>query len=184
MDGYSAYILVQGKTSTISKAKVTKVKNLAYTGKAVKQTGIKVALEGKTLKLGKDYYITYKNNKKMGVAKLIVRGKGNYKGYTKAYSFKIVPAKATIKSVKAGSKKATVTWKKVKGTQGYQVYMSSTKSGKYSLVKTIKKSGTVKYVQKNLKKGKTYYFKVRAYRNISGKTYTGSFSTPMSVKVK
>ena len=184
MDGYSAYILVQGKVNTISGAKVTNIKDVAVTGKAVKQPNLKVVLEGKTLRQGKDYTVTYKNNKKIGKASLVVKGKGCYKGYTKAYTFKVTPAKVRMQNVKAGSKKATVIWKKARGAQGYQVYMSSKKSGKYTLVKTIKKSGTVKFVKKNLKKGNTYYFKVRAYRKVSGKLYTGPFSTVKSVKVK
>ncbi|MBE5927502.1 MAG: type I pullulanase [Lachnospiraceae bacterium] len=184
MDGYSAYVLVQGKVNTISGAKVSNIKNVAVTGKAVKQPSLKVVLEGKTLTQGKDYTVTYKNNKKIGKASFVVKGKGCYKGYTKTYTFKITPAKVKLSNVKAGKKRATVTWKKAKGAQGYQVYMSTSKSGKYKQVKAINKSGTVKFVKKNLKKGKTYYFKVRAYKKVSGKTYLGSFSTVKSVRVK
>lgn len=184
MDAYSAYVLVQGQVNTIKNAKVTNVTNLGYTGKAVKHTGLKVVLEGKTLKQGKDYSVTYKNNKKLGTATLVVKGKRCYTGYTKSYSFKITPAKVVIQNVKAGKKKATITWKKAKAAGGYQVYMSTKKSGKYTLVKTINKGGTVKFVKKNLKKGTTYYFKVRAFKKVSGKTYTGSFSTVNSVQVK
>ena len=184
MDAYSAYVLVQGKVNTISGAKVTNIKSLEYTGKAVKQKSIKVVLEGKTLKRGKDYKVIYKNNTKIGTAKLVVKGIGCYKGNTKTYTFKITPAKVNIKTVKLSGKKATLTWKKNKAAGGYQVYMSNKKSGKYKLVKTINKSGTVKYVKANLKKGNTYYFKIRAYKKVSGKLYTGPFSAPKSVKVK
>ena len=32
------------------------------------------------IKYGRDYTITYKNNKNVGTATMIVKGKGNYKG--------------------------------------------------------------------------------------------------------
>ncbi len=94
------------------------------------------------------------------------------------------PAKVTIKSVKAGKKKATVTWKKSSGAEGYIVTMATKKNGKYKTVKTIKKASTTKCTVKKLKKGKTYYFKVTAYKNtFNGKAYSKP-SAAKKVKIK
>ena len=67
------------KAVSIVKATVSGVVDKHYTGKAHKQN-ITVELRGKKLRKGKDYTVSYKNNVKVGKAKLIVKGKGGYKG--------------------------------------------------------------------------------------------------------
>ena len=93
------------------------------------------------------------------------------------------PAKPSL-TVKAGKKQAVLAWKKVSLASGYQVYRASSKNGKYSLVTTIKKGNTVFYTNKKLKTGKTYYYKVRAYRTVSGKKVYGAYSSVKAVKIK
>jgi hypothetical protein len=51
-----------------------------------------------------------------------------------------------------------VTWKKVSGANGYDVYMSTSKNGTYKKVGT---TPTASYTKSGLKKEKTYYFKVK-----------------------
>ena len=70
--------------------------------------------------------------------------------------------RAIIKKAKKSGKKAiNVTIKKVKEADGYQLVYSTKKSFKGS--KKVTFTGTKKTI-KNLKKGKTYYIKVRAYK--------------------
>ena len=93
-------------------------------------------------------------------------------------------AKPVIKKVKAGKKKATITWKKVGGAQGYEIYRSTKKNGKYAKVKTINNASTVKTANTKLKKGKTYFYKIKAFNTVDGqKVYTG-FSAVKKVKIK
>ena len=87
------------------------------------------------------------------------------------------------KAVSTKAKKATVTWKKVSGANGYQVT--------YSLKKNFKKAKSVtvaatkaKVTLKKLKKGKTYYVKVRAFKVVEGNKYYGAYSKKLKVKVK
>lgn len=98
-------------------------------------------------------------------------------------SGKAVPKTPSV-SVTAGKKKATLKWKKVSGASGYIVYRADSKSGTYKAVATIKKGSTVSYTEKNLTTGKKYYYKVCAYRTVSGKKVTGSASSVKSVKAK
>ena len=112
--------------------------------------------------------------------------KTNYAGtYSAIVSAKPVPAKPTsVKTAKGGSKKIRVSWKKVSGASGYVVYRSTKKTTGYKAVKTIKSAKTVKYTTGKLKKGTTYYFKVRAYRTVKGKKVYGSYSAIVSRKAQ
>jgi hypothetical protein len=85
---------------------------------------------------------------------------------------KVTSVKARAK--KSGKKKkVTISWKKVSGATGYQIYYSSSANGKF------KKLGTVKNktkLTKTFKNKKTHYFKVCAYSTSSGEKIYGSFS--------
>lgn len=75
--------------NTVKKAKVSSVKSsYRYTGKAI-QPKAKVKVGGVTLKKNRDYFITYKKNRKKGTATIIIKGKGDYSG-TRKVKFKIV----------------------------------------------------------------------------------------------
>ena len=93
------------------------------------------------------------------------------------------PATPTL-SVTAGAKKATLKWNKQTGATGYVVYMATSKTGKYTKIATIKNNGTVSMTKTGLTTGKTYCFKVAAYKTVSGKTIYGSYSSVKSVKIK
>lgn len=92
-------------------------------------------------------------------------------------------AKPVVK-VKAGKKSAVVSWKKVAGAKGYKVYCATKKNGKYKLVATIKKAKAGKTKVKKLKKGKKYFFVVRAYKMSGKKVVLGKKSVIKAVKVK
>lgn len=95
------------------------------------------------------------------------------------------PKRVTIKSVKAGKKKATVKWKKVSGAKGYKIEYSTKKSfkKKYTKSKTTTKT---KIIIKKLKKKKTYYFRVKAYKTDAAKkkVYSKKWSKVKKVKIK
>jgi hypothetical protein len=95
------------------------------------------------------------------------------------------PAQAKIKSVKAKGTKATITYKKVTGATGYKIYRSTKKKKGYELVGTVTKASTLKYVDKGLTKGQTYYYKVVAVTtNEAGVEVEGKASAVKSVKIK
>lgn len=74
-----------------------------------------------------------------------------------------------------------ITWGKVSGANGYSVYRSTSSNGSYSLVSTLSLSS---YVSTNLTTGKSYYYKVRAYK-LSGKVKIyGSYSSVIIGKPK
>ena len=95
----------------------------------------------------------------------------------------ITKPKATNVKVTASNKQAIVSWKKIDGAEGYEVYMSTSNKGKYTKIATKKASAT-KVTKSNLSSGKTYYFKVRAYKKAEGKKVYSKYSNIQSIKVK
>lgn len=85
-------------------------------------------------------------------------------------------------SVKNKKKKSVVlTWKKVSGAKGYQIQFAQNKKFKR---KTDRYTTKIKYTLKKLKKRKTYYFRVRAYRLNEGEKLYGKWSTRKKVKIR
>lgn len=176
---WSAKISVQGKSDYESTF------NVAYTGKALTPK-VTVTYRGIQLREGVDYKVTYKNNTKIGTAKIYVTGINGYKD-TETIKFKIVPKKVTVTKAKATKKKVSVKFKKVKGAKGYEVRVYKTKSNakknkKVVIKKTTKKTNlTIKSTKlKNLKK---VYVRVRAYgKNSKSKKVYGSWSKVKQAK--
>ena len=98
---------------------------------------------------------------------------------------KAKPAKVKGLSVKAVSKgKLVLKWKKVRNADGYVVYRADKKKGKYKKVKVLNGARKISFTNKKLKKKKTYYYKVCAYRKVGKKKVYGSCSAVKSRKVK
>lgn len=138
----------------------------------------------KTLTEGVDYTITYADNKKVGVAGVMIIGKGNFTG-SRIMSFKIRPQNTKLKKLVKGKKQIKAKWAaKEKQVTGY-VVMCSTKKDFSSNVKKVKvKKNTTKYTFKNLKAKKKYYVRVRTYKKVAGITYYSDWSNVMKVKTK
>lgn len=168
---------------SISSATVTlSTTSYIYDGSA-KKPAVTVKLNGKTLTSGTDYSVVYSNNKNIGTATVKVTGKGNYKSVV-SKSFKIVPKKTTLKSLKSPkTKQMKVTYSKVSGVTGYQTTYSTSSKFTKKTTKSVNASGTSKTISK-LTKGKTYYVKVRTYKTVKGTKYYSAYSSVKKVKVK
>ena len=159
----------------ISGLKFGKISSKAYTGKAMKPTVI-IKDGKKKLVNGTDYTVTYNNNKNIGTAAITITGIGEYRG-TKTLKFKIVPPKTTLTSkpgkTSGGWNRATLSWKKSAGADGYQIYYSEN-GGNFKKLTTVssgKLSRSVRYTT-----GDTEQFKARPYKKVNGKTYFGAWS--------
>ena len=88
-----------------------------------------------------------------------------------------------VSALKLKQKKHTVTvsWKKLTGAKGYQICYSTSKKWKGKKQKLVSKN---KAVIKKLKKKKTYYFRVRAYRLEGTKKVYGAWSNMKKIKIK
>ncbi|MDD6528206.1 MAG: leucine-rich repeat protein [Oscillospiraceae bacterium] len=111
-----------------------------------------------------------------------VNGK-NFWSASKSLSTSTRPGTPTL-SAAAGTKKATLKWNKQTGATGYVVYMATSKTGKYSRIAVLKGNSAVSFTKTGLTKGRTYYFKVAAYKTVGSSNLYGSFSAVKAVKVK
>ena len=178
------YELIDSNTTPISKAKVS-VKNKTYTGKKLKPSTT-VKLNGKILKKGTDYTVSYKNNKNCGKGNVIVTGIGKYQG-RKSATFIIKPAKTVLEKVVSNkTKQINVLWKKsAGGVSGYQVLIARNKSfniGRKAYA--VKKAASASKTITGLKGKTTYYVKGRAYKTIGKTKHYGAWSAVKKVKCK
>ena len=150
-----------------------------YNAKA-KKPAVTVTYSGKTLVKGADFTVSYENNKAIGKATVTITGKGHYSGTIKK-TFKILPPTGTQLTPVAGVKKVTVKYKTVMGDCRYQIAYRIKGTSTWTKVNTTLQ--TAKTIKK-LKSGKTYQFKVRAYKKVDGTTYIGAWSEIKTVKVK
>lgn len=79
------------------------------------------------------------------------------------------------------SGKLTVRWKKAAGASGYQVQYAASRSMRGS--RTVSTSALTRTLS-GLKKGGTYYVRIRAYKKVSGKTYYSTWSSVKNAKIK
>ncbi len=103
----------------------------------------------------------------------------NYEGYSTA----IAKTKVEGIKVKAGKKKATVSWKEISYASGYEVYRSTKPNKGFKKVKSLS-SKKKKFEDKKVKSKKKYYYKVRAFVTVDGKKYYSIDSATKKVKVK
>ena len=104
---------------------------------------------------------------------------------TPAGSQKVSVKKVTLKSVKnKKGRKALVNWKKVSNASGYAIQYSTSKKFKKPVTVKVKKAKTTSTTLKKLKKGKTYYVRVRAYKTVSSTNYYGKYSSFKKVRIK
>ncbi len=166
------------KLTAISGATV-KVAKATYTGK-VQKPKVTVTYKGKTLKVNKDYKVNYGSYKKVGPAKVKITGIGNYTG-TKTVSYNILTKKNKITKLTNGKgKKLTVKFSKATGAKGYEVSYATAKNFKKAKKKTTTKTSLT---LTKLKKGKTYYVRVRSYIKVGKKKVYSAYSPVMKKKI-
>ena len=168
--------------NNFKKATVSGISTKAFTGKNITQS-ITVKYNGKTLKNGTNYTVSYSNNKKIGTATVKIAGKGSYTG-TITKTFKINPAKQEIQKLTAKSKAFFVDWAQKGSATGYEIqYATNSKFTRAKKV-TITNNKTDKTTISKLSGKKKYYVRVRSYTTVKGTKYYGAWSASKSVTTK
>lgn len=133
-DSKEASVQTNTTQTSLAKAKVKLSKtSYSYNGEAKKPT-VTVTLNGKTLKKGTDYTVSYKSNKNIGTAKVTIKGIGAYKGSV-SKDFTIKAKKGT--TVTVGKYKYTFTGTTTVAFAG----IVSTRTTKVTIANTVKIGG-------------------------------------------
>ena len=168
--------------NNFKKATVSSISTKAFTGKNITQS-ITVKYNGKTLKNGTDYTVSYSSNKNIGTATVKITGKGSYTG-TITKTFKINPAKQEIQKLTAKSKAFFVDWAQKGSATGYEIqYATNSKFASAKKVTITNNKTDTKTISK-LSGKKKYYVRVRSYTTVKGTKYYGAWSASKSVTTK
>lgn len=174
--------------------------------KAVKNTDKGIRITWKKIKKAKKYYL-YRKTGNGGYKKIKVIS-GNTTSYLDrkvkqgkqyTYALKAVRGKKTsflskgkktvrlktptrVRAGKAKGKSILIRWKKQSGVSGYQIRLAGQK--KMKKAKVIRVTGKTGRKKIGHLKKKTWYYQVRGYKIIGGKTYVSPWSATGKVRVK
>lgn len=95
------------------------------------------------------------------------------------------PGRVKITGINVKKKKATLKWKKVSRAKGYKIQYSTSKKFVSKKTKT-KYTSKLNITIKKLKSKKTYYFRIKAYKNAgkNSKIYSKKWSVVQYKKIK
>ena len=135
----------------------------------------KVTFTNKKLKTGQTYFYKVR-------AYRTVKGKRVYGKFSKVVKAKPVLKRAAATATPATRNSNKVNWGRVAGASGYEVHRATSKNGKYKRVKRVTSGKAGSFTDKKLTTGRSYFYKVRAYRTVSGKRVYGKYSQVVSAK--
>lgn len=145
-------------------------KNSGYKRIKTIEDGAVTSYVSKNLEFGETYYYKMRSF-------AIVDGERIYSDFSSKKKIKVTVGVPEIEKVTLPAvTKAKVTYSKVPGARGYIVYYATSKDGEYKKAGSIKGVDETSYTVKNLKNGKTYYFKVRAYMKVDDKNHYSDYS--------
>ena len=102
--------------------------------------------------------------------------------YVKPGTTKITKVKSKAK-VEDNRRAILIYWKKLSDIDGYKIYCSNSRYGKYKLADYPYNAST-KSTYFYLKRHKTYYFKIRTFKYVNSKTIYGNYSSVRKIRVK
>lgn len=196
--GYTAVCTIHAAVSIVCQEITLSNDTFVYDGKEKRPD---VIIDGLTE--GIDYTAAYSNNIAPGTGTVTITGTGANTGQvTKNFtitpqkqesvskpdggSVQTVPLKKPsgfqVKNIKKN--KAKLTWKAVKGADGYEIYRSTRKNGRYKRVKVIQKNSAISFTNSRLKKKKQYFYKIRSYRTAGGAKVYSPFTGVKKVTIK
>ena len=95
---------------------------------------------------------------------------------------KVTTLKApALKASKKGGHAIKVKYTNIRGESGYQIYRSTKAKKGFKKIRTRSANKTT-YTDKKVKRGKTYYYKVRAYKKVDGKMVYGPWSKVKKIR--
>ncbi|MFT4146803.1 MAG: fibronectin type III domain-containing protein [Mobilitalea sp.] len=96
-------------------------------------------------------------------------------------SIYVLPQIKYVKAKKLSNTSVQISWTKLSGATGYEIFLFDDMKEDYKLIKTITSNSTLTYNKTGLKKGYTYYFSIRAYQIING---VKCYNEPKECKIR
>lgn len=168
---------------SISSASVSlSIATYSFDGK-FKTPSVTVKLGSTALRKGIDYVVSYRNNKNVGKATVVITGKGLYAG-TIIRTFVINPAKQEIQKLTAKSKGFYIDYAAKGHATGYEIQYATNSSFSGAKKTVITSNKTDKVTVSKLSGNKKYYVRVRTYTTVNGIKYYGAWSAVKTVTTK
>ena len=168
---------------SISSASVSlSIATYSFDGK-VKTPSVTVKLGSTALRKGIDYVVSYRNNKNVGKATVVITGKGLYAG-TITRTFVINPAKQEIQKLTAKSKGFYIDYAAKSHATGYEIQYATNSSFSGAKKTVITSNKTDRVTVSKLSGNKKYYVRVRTYTTVNGIKYYGAWSAVKTVTTK
>lgn len=168
---------------SISSASVSlSIATYSFDGK-FKTPSVTVKLGSTALRNGIDYVVSYRNNKNVGKATVVITGKGLYAG-TITRTFVINPAKQEIQKLTAKSKGFYIDYAAKGHATGYEIQYATNSSFSGAKKTVITSNKTDKVTVSKLSGNKKYYVRVRTYTTVNGIKYYGAWSAVKTVTTK
>lgn len=173
-------LIVYPNGGDLKDAKIYTENIKTFTGDAQKSM-VTVNFKGMKLIWGTHFTVWYENNTQIGQGVIKIKGKNGFGG-TIARTFTIKP-KTPYLAMNTVPGKINLWWNKVYGgISGYQIAYAPTvdmKGEKRVALKADKLSAGLSLVR-----GKTYWFRIRAFKTVNGKIYYSDWSQPRGIKEK
>lgn len=167
-EGVSGYRIQYADNSSMSGAKMVTISGNTSTSKVISG-----------LTNGKTYYVRIRTYQE-------VSGTTYWSNWSAKKSAKVVqnPYPTSVSSLtNVSGRKMKVVWKKVSTCGGYRIQYSLNSDMSNGTLVTISGANNTSKTITGLKKGKTYYVRVRTFRKVSGTTYWSKWSAKKSVKI-
>lgn len=110
-----------------------------------------------------------------------VNGTKYYGAYSSVVSATPLAVPAGVKAASASATSVKVSWNAASGVTGYQVWRGTSATGTFTALGSVT---TTSRTCTGLTTGTTYYFKVRAYKEVNGTKYYGAFSSVVNAVPK
>ncbi len=137
-----------------------------------------VAFTDKNVTLGKVYYYKVRAYRKVG-------NSTKYSGWSAVACAQPELQETRFTGISGiSSSKATLKWQKVSEAQGYKLYRKTGKNGKYQQIGSISDPNTVSCTDNGLKNNTAYYYKIRTWKKVNGKTFYSAYSDEWCVQTQ
>lgn len=141
------------------------------------EKGSTIKWEDKSCEPGKKYYY------KIRAFRYADDGSRLWSQYSEVKYEQALPKKPAEVKIRLQKKKARITWKKDTSVTGYKIYRSGAEGGPWKLIRIVKNNKKNVFITKNnLKKGKTYFYKIVSYKRSGKQTFRSKSSNVVKIK--